>query len=126
MERIYRETALPLFADENSVVPEDVPGLVGRFHGINIKLVKCGGILPALRMVHLARTLGLKVMVGCMIESSVGISASALLGPLVDAIDLDGAILTSNDPYTGVEIERGRLIFPDRPGHGAIASPPAG
>jgi L-alanine-DL-glutamate epimerase-like enolase superfamily enzyme len=120
MEKVYRESALPVFADESSILPEDVPRLAGRFHGINIKLVKCGGLLPALRMVHLARTLGLKIMVGCMIESSVGISAGAQIGPLVDHLDLDGALLTANDPFDGVALVDGRLVYPERPGHGAI------
>jgi len=120
MEKIYRESALPIIADENSITPADVPGLVGRFHGINIKLVKCGGILPALRMIGMARTFGLKVMIGCMIESSVGISGSAQIGPLADYLDLDGAILIDNDPFRGVENHRGRLVYPLRPGLGVL------
>ncbi len=113
MEEVFRKSALPVIADENSVVPQDVPKLPGRFHGINIKLVKCGGILPALRMVHLARTLGLKVMYGCMIESSVCITAAAQIGALADYVDLDGNVLITNDPYVGVENENGRLILPE-------------
>lgn len=120
MEEVFQKSALPVIADESSIVPEDVPGLVGRFHGINIKLVKCGGLLPALRMVELAKTYGLKLMVGCMIESSVAISAAAQIAPLLDYLDLDGAILTSNDPYNGVSVVDGTLVFPDRPGHGAM------
>jgi L-alanine-DL-glutamate epimerase-like enolase superfamily enzyme len=113
MEEVYRKSALPLIADENSVVPEDVPKLAGRFHGINIKLVKCGGILPALRMIHVARTLGLKVMIGCMIESSVLITAAAQIGALVDYLDIDGNVLVTDDPYAGVENHAGRLYLPD-------------
>ncbi|MCZ6795978.1 MAG: dipeptide epimerase [Planctomycetota bacterium] len=113
MEEVYRESRLPVIADENSVVPADVPRLVGKFHGINIKLVKCGGILPALRMVHLARTFGMKVMFGCMIESSVGITAAAQIGALADYLDLDGNVLITNDPYAGVRNESGRLILPE-------------
>ncbi len=120
MERVYRESALPVIADENSVTPDDVSRLAGRFHGINIKLVKCGGLLPAMRMIHLARTFGLKVMIGCMIESSVGISGGAQLGPLADYLDLDGAILIDNDPFHGVENHWGRLVFAERPGLGVI------
>ncbi len=130
MERVHRESALPVIADESSITPEDVPALAGRFHGINIKLVKCGGLLPAIRMVHVARALGLRVMIGCMIESSVGISAGAQIAPLLDYLDLDGAILTRNDPFEGVEIDGGRLVFPTRNGHGAVrrsgAPPSAG
>ena len=109
MEEVCRKSALPVIADENSILPGDIPQLAGRFHGINIKLVKCGGILPALRMVHLARTLGLRVMFGCMIETSILISAAAQLGPLADYLDLDGNVLISDDPYAGVENEAGRL-----------------
>ena len=111
MEEVCRRSALPVIADENSVIPEDIPALAGRFHGINIKLVKCGGILPALRMVHLARTLGLQVMFGCMIETSILISAAAQLGPLADYLDLDGNVLIQDDPYAGVENEAGRLVL---------------
>ncbi len=111
MEEVCRRSALPVIADENSVIPEDIPALAGRFHGINIKLVKCGGILPALRMVHLARTLGLQVMFGCMIETSILISAAAQLGPLADYLDLDGNVLIEDDPYAGVENEAGRLVL---------------
>ena len=113
MEEVYRKSRLPVIADEDSVIPADVPGLQGRFHGINIKLVKCGGILPALRMIHLARTFGMKVMLGCMIESSVGITAAAQIGALADYLDLDGNVLITNDPYAGVKNENGRLILPE-------------
>jgi len=112
MEEVYAKSALPIVADESSIAPEDVPDLQGRFHGINIKLVKCGGILPALRMVHLARTFGMKVMFGCMIESSVGITAAAQLGGFADWLDLDGNVLITNDPFAGVENHAGRLVLP--------------
>ncbi|MBN1442549.1 MAG: dipeptide epimerase [Planctomycetes bacterium] len=112
MEEVFRKSAIPVIADENCVTPEDVPRLVGRFHGINIKLVKCGGILPGLRMAHIARALGLKVMFGCMIESSVLITAAAQIGALADYLDLDGNVLITNDPYRGVENRDGRLILP--------------
>lgn len=118
MEEVYAKSALPLMADENSVVPEDVPRLCGRFHGINIKLAKCGGIQPALRMVSLARTLGLKVMFGCMIESSICITAAAQIGALADYLDLDGPLLITNDPYRGVEYSGGRIRLPTGPGLG--------
>jgi L-alanine-DL-glutamate epimerase-like enolase superfamily enzyme len=118
MEEVYRHSALPLIADENCVVPEDVPELRGRFHGINVKLVKCGGILPALRALELARLLGLKTMLGCMIESSLCITAAAHLGPLADFVDLDGPLLITNDPFRGVEYEGARLRLPQRPGLG--------
>jgi L-alanine-DL-glutamate epimerase-like enolase superfamily enzyme len=118
MEEVYAKSALPLIADESSVVPEDVPRLSGRFHGINIKLVKCGGIQPALRMVELARAFGLKVMFGCMIESSLAATAAAQIGALADYLDLDSPLLITNDPFRGVEYERGRLRLPGGPGLG--------
>ncbi len=111
---------LPLIADENSIRLSDVPRLQGVFDGINIKLMKCTGLREALKMVHTARACGLKVMVGCMIESSVGVSAAAQLSPLIDYADLDGNVLISNDPYDGVKIIEGKLALPDRPGIGVI------
>ncbi len=113
MEEVHAKCALPVIADENSVVPEDIPKLRGRFHGINIKLVKCGGLLPAMRMVHLARTFGMKVMFGCMIESSVLIGAAAQIGALADYLDLDGNVLITNDPYRGIRNDAGRLVLPN-------------
>lgn len=118
MEKVHRESALPLIADESAVVPEQVPTLPGRFHGINIKLVKCGGILPARRMIEIARSLGLRVMLGCMIESSCSIAAAAHLAPLADHIDLDGNVLIANDPFTGVENDFGRVRLSGEPGLG--------
>lgn len=118
MEEVRAKSALPIIADENAVVPEDLPGLAGRFDGINIKLVKCGGIRPALRMIHVARTLGLRIMIGCMIESSVLISAGAQIGALVEYLDLDGAALITNDPYRGAAFEKGLLTLPAGSGLG--------
>jgi L-alanine-DL-glutamate epimerase-like enolase superfamily enzyme len=111
---------LPLIADENSIRLSDVSRLQGVFDGINIKLMKCTGLREALKMVHTARACGLKVMVGCMIESSVGISAAAQLSPLIDYADLDGNVLISNDPFDGVKIIEGKLALPDRPGIGVV------
>ncbi|MBM4161045.1 MAG: dipeptide epimerase [Ignavibacteria bacterium] len=111
---------LPLIADESSARLHDVPKLQGVFDGINIKLMKCAGLREAMRMIHTARACGLKVMVGCMIESSVGISAAAQLSPLVDYADLDGNVLVSNDPFEGVSIVNGKLKLPNRPGIGVM------
>lgn len=111
---------LPLIADENSIRLHDVPKLQGAFDGINIKLMKCTGLREGMKMIHTARACGLKVMAGCMIESSVAISAAAQFSPLIDYADLDGHVLTSNDPYDGVTIVEGKLILPDRPGIGAV------
>jgi len=118
MEEVCAKSALPLVADESSVTPDDVPRLRGRFHGVNIKLVKCGGILPALRMIHLASSFGMKIMIGCMIESSVACTAAAQIGPLVDYLDIDGPLLITNDPYRGVEYSGGELRLPAGAGLG--------
>jgi L-alanine-DL-glutamate epimerase-like enolase superfamily enzyme len=118
MRRVFRECALPVFADESCLVEEDVPRCAGVFHGINIKLTKAGGLTPARRMITRARELGLKVMVGCMNESSVGISAIAQLLPLLDHVDMDGALLIAKDIASGVRLEKGRVIFPNENGNG--------
>jgi L-alanine-DL-glutamate epimerase-like enolase superfamily enzyme len=118
MRRVHAESALPIMADESCQVEADVPRCAGHFHGVNIKLVKCGGLTPARRMIAAARTLGLKVMVGCMTESSVGISAIAQLLPLLDYVDMDGAVLLAEDIAEGVRLERGVCHFPQTPGSG--------
>ncbi|QDU57580.1 dipeptide epimerase [Aeoliella mucimassa] len=115
----YEGSALPLIADESCVVESDVEKCAGKFHGINIKLVKCGGLAPARRMVAKARELGLKLMAGCMTESSVGISALAQLLPMLDYIDMDGAVLLAEDIAEGVKVEKGICHFSDRNGTGA-------
>ncbi len=109
---------LPLIADENSLRLQDVPKLQGAFDGINIKLMKCTGLREAVRMINTARACNLKVMVGCMIESSVAISAGAQLAPLIDYADLDGNVLITNDPFDGVRSLDGTLKLSDRPGLG--------
>jgi L-alanine-DL-glutamate epimerase-like enolase superfamily enzyme len=116
--RAYEKSALPLIADENCITEEDVNRCAGRFHGINIKLVKCGGLAAARRMVARARELGLAVMAGCMTESTVGISALAQLLPLLDYVDMDGAVLLAKDIATGVRLERGQCIYPNENGTG--------
>jgi L-alanine-DL-glutamate epimerase-like enolase superfamily enzyme len=111
-------SVLPLFADESCVVESDVDRCHGLYHGINIKLVKCGGLAKARRMVARARELGLQVMAGCMTESSVGISALAQLLPLLDYVDMDGAVLLAKDIATGVRLDRGLCIYPEVNGTG--------
>ena len=118
LRRVRNESALPIIADESCIVETDVARCHGVFHGINIKLVKCGGLTPARRMIAEARRLGLSVMVGCMTESTVGISAIAQLLPLLDYVDMDGAVLLAEDIAEGVQLDRGRCIFPDRSGNG--------
>jgi L-alanine-DL-glutamate epimerase-like enolase superfamily enzyme len=109
---------IPVFADEASLYPADIPKLAGAFDGINIKLDKCGGTQQALRMIHIARSLGLKVMLGCMVSSSCAITAAAHLSPLADYADLDGNLLIGNDPYSGVTVVKGKLVLPKGPGLG--------
>jgi L-alanine-DL-glutamate epimerase-like enolase superfamily enzyme len=115
---LRERSAMPIFADEACLRPEDVPGLAGAYDGINVKLDKAGGILQGYRMIQIARALGLKTMLGCMISSSVSITAAAHLSPLVDYADLDGHLLIANDPYEGVTVTAGKLVLPDRPGLG--------
>ncbi|MGI8549140.1 MAG: dipeptide epimerase [Gemmatimonadaceae bacterium] len=110
---------LPVFADEACLVAHDIPALAGACDGINIKLAKCGGLREALRMIHTARAHDLLVMAGCMIETSLGISAIAQIAPLLDTADFDGAALLANDPFTGVTIPSGHITLTDRPGLGA-------
>ena len=123
MKRVYDACALPVIADEGCITESDVARCAGHFHGINIKLTKCGGLTPARRMLAEARSLGLKTMVGCMTESSVGISAIAHLLPLLDFVDMDGSLLIANDPATGVTFDYGRVIYADRTGTGAKLNP---
>lgn len=118
MKRLHAESALPIMADESCLVPEDVDRCAGHFHGINVKLTKAGGLTPGRRMVLRARALGLRTMVGCMCESSVGISAIAQLLPLLDYVDMDGAALLARDIATGVRVEQGRALFPEENGNG--------
>jgi len=118
MAEVRRHSALPVFADESCGVEADVDACAGRFHGINIKLVKCGGLAPARRMVARARELGLDVMCGCMTESTVGISALAQIVPQLDFVDMDGAALLASDIASGVVVEGGLRRYPDRPGTG--------
>lgn len=110
----------PLVADESCVGPADVIKCIGFFDGINIKLSKCGGIRRALQMIHTARAANLKVMLGCMVETSVGIAAAAQLAPLADWIDLDGHLLLADDPFEGIGGSNGRLTLNDRPGLGVV------
>lgn len=117
--RFVREHSnLPIIADESCVTESDIPGLVGAVDGINIKLMKCGGIHHALRLISVARAHHLKVMLGCMIESSLAITAAAHISPLVDYADLDGHLLVNDDPFEGVKVEQGKLVLPKRPGLG--------
>ena len=121
---VRKRSKLPVFADESCMVASDLPRLAGAVDGINIKLAKCGSMREAVRMVHAARALGMQVMAGCMIESSLGISAIAQVAPLLDFADFDGAALLSSDPFVGASIERGQIRLSDEPGLGARPTDP--
>lgn len=118
LRRLKEAAIIPIVADESCVRPDDVMRLAGCVDGINIKLGKCGGIRPAMKMIHLARALGMKIMLGCMIESSLGIAAAAQLAPLVDWLDLDGHLLIKDDPFIGLGGQGGRLTIGGSPGLG--------
>jgi L-Ala-D/L-Glu epimerase len=115
---ISAQAEIPVIADESCLTAVDIPPLVGKVDGINIKLAKCGGLREALRMIAIARAHGLMVMVGCMIESSIGITAAAHFTPLVDIVDLDGAALLADDPFIGARIDGGQVTLPNGPGLG--------
>lgn len=118
MKVLFEQSTLPLIADESCVAEADVAKCEGHFHGVNIKLTKCSGITPALRMIPDARKRNLKVMLGCMNESSVGSAAMAHLAPLVDYLDMDGPLLLEEDVATGVDYDNGKIIYNGRPGLG--------
>lgn len=109
---------IPIIADESVHKIHDVPALASAFHGINVKLMKCGGIQEALRLVAVARAFDLKLMIGCMIESSLAIAAAATLTPLFDYADLDGNLLIDNDPFRGQALAGDKLILSEKPGWG--------
>lgn len=119
---VRSRSKLPIIADESCLVSTDIPRLAGAVDGVNLKLAKCGSLREALRIVHTARAFGMMVMAGCMIETSLGISAIAQLAPLIDHADFDGAALLSHDPFTGATIEKGKIALPDTPGIGATPS----
>lgn len=118
MKVVFEKSALPLMADESCIRESDVKECYGHFHGVNIKLTKCGGLTPAMRMILVAKKLGMKVMVGCMTESSVGISGIAQLLPLLDYVDMDGAMLLKNDIAEGVKVYDYKVHYPERNGTG--------
>jgi L-alanine-DL-glutamate epimerase-like enolase superfamily enzyme len=120
--RFVRErSVLPIICDESCVVATDVAKLAGAADGINLKLSKCGGLREALKIIATARAHGMLVMAGCMIETSLGITAAAHFAPLLDYADFDGAALLANDPYVGATIAGGRIILPTGAGLGVTA-----
>jgi L-alanine-DL-glutamate epimerase-like enolase superfamily enzyme len=107
-----------VIADESAVNAQDVSRLHRCVSGVNVKLAKCGGIRGALRMIHTARAVGMLIMLGCMVETSLGIAAAAQISGLADFVDLDGAMLLADDPFAGLDYERGRICLPREPGLG--------
>ena len=122
---IRERTGIPIVTDEDSKDANDLAALAGCVDGINVKLVKCGGIRGALEMIHTARALGLKIMLGCMVESAILTTAAAHLSPLVDWADLDGPFLVADDPFDGIRYAAGKIVLPDRAGLGVIEKMPA-
>lgn len=118
MKTLFKESTLPLFADESCVFEQDVEKCKDHFHGINIKLTKCSGITPALRMIKNARKLDIQVMLGCMNESTVGSAAMAHLLPFIDHVDMDGPLLLEEDVATGIKYDFGKIILSEDPGLG--------
>ena len=117
---VRKRVSMPIFADECCLHPEDIPRIAPYFDGINVKVDKAGGLRQAMRMIEMARVLKLKVMAGCMVSSSLAITAAAQLSPLIDYADLDGNLLIKNDPYDGVKVVSGKLVLPDRAGVGVV------
>lgn len=119
MKKVFSGSALPVIADESCILESDVVDCYGLFHGVNVKLTKCGGLTSAKRMITEAKSLDMKTMVGCMTESSVGISAIAHLLPMLDYVDMDGSLLIKNDPASGVTFDFGKVIYAAENGTGA-------
>jgi L-alanine-DL-glutamate epimerase-like enolase superfamily enzyme len=118
LRAIRDRVSIPIVADEDCLIASDLPPLYGCVDGVNVKLAKAGGIRGALAMIHTARAMGLKVMIGCMVESAIAATAAAHVSPLADWADLDGPLLISRDPFTGVRYQAGKVLIPDSPGLG--------
>ncbi|UCH82749.1 MAG: dipeptide epimerase [Candidatus Latescibacterota bacterium] len=118
LRTLKRLSPLPVILDESIINPDDVWARRDQGHGINIKLMKCGGLTPALTLIEEARRAELRVMLGCMLETSIGITAAAHISPLADYADLDGNLLIANDPFVGVAVHNSKLVLPDGPGLG--------
>lgn len=118
LRAIRERTTVPIVTDEDSLNAHDLPRLRGCVDGVNVKLAKAGGLRGALAMIHTARALGMKIMLGSMVESAICATAAAHISPLVDWADIDGPFLTARDPFAGVAYDRGKLVLPDAPGLG--------
>lgn len=122
LQELYKKSPLPIFVDESCFTSQDIPQLANRVHGINIKLMKCGGLSEAIRMVHAARACGLQVMFGCYSDSTLSNTAAAQLSPLGDYLDLDSHLNLIDDPFTGATVQEGSLVPNELPGLGVRKS----
>lgn len=118
LRRLKDASPLPVVLDESCLVAADVPRLAARGHGVNLKMAKTGGPREAIRAIHAARACGLRVMIGCMVGTTLGVAPGMHLAPLADWVDLDGAALLAGDPFRGPRLEEGRIVLPDAPGLG--------
>ena len=117
---LKEKSPLPLIADEAVQTLDDIEKIKDAYHGINIKLMKCGGLREAMKMIQHTKKSGIKIMIGCMSESSCGVSAAAQLAPLADWTDLDGPLLITNDPFSGITYRNGKIVLNDLPGTGVV------
>ncbi|MBV8198864.1 MAG: dipeptide epimerase [Candidatus Eremiobacteraeota bacterium] len=125
LRAISEAVAIPIVADEDALTARDLPRLHGCVAGVNVKLAKTGGIRGALAMIHTARAMGMRVMIGCMVESGIAATAAAHLSPLAEWADIDGPFLITDDPFNGVTYDAGKLVLPDAPGLGVCEATPA-
>ncbi|HVN70012.1 MAG TPA: dipeptide epimerase [Candidatus Binatia bacterium] len=125
LRAVRERVTIPIVADEDAMDANDLPRLYGCVDGVNVKLAKTGGIRGALAMIHTARAMGMRVMIGCMVESAIAATAAAHLSPLADWADIDGPLLIAHDPFAGVTYRDGKLVLPDAPGLGVRAVAPA-
>ncbi|MBV9055669.1 MAG: dipeptide epimerase [Candidatus Eremiobacteraeota bacterium] len=125
LRAISESVAIPIVADEDALTAGDLPALRGCVAGVNVKLAKAGGIRGALAMIRTARAMGMRVMIGCMVETAIAATAAAQLSPLADWADIDGPFLVANDPFDGVRYAGGKLVLPDAPGLGIREAAPA-
>ncbi|MBV9028540.1 MAG: dipeptide epimerase, partial [Candidatus Eremiobacteraeota bacterium] len=125
LRAVSESVAIPIVADEDALTASDLPALRGCVAGVNVKLAKAGGIRGALAMIRTARAMGMRVMIGCMVESAIAATAAAHLSPLADWADIDGPFLIADDPFDGVRYAGGKLVLPDAPGLGVREAAPA-
>ena len=121
LPELYRNSPLPIYLDESIYAASDIPPVAAFIHGVNLKLMKCGGLREALRIIHTARAHGLRVMIGCMSETALAITAASQIAPLADSLDLDSHLNLMDDPFDGAEYRDGCVVARDLPGIGVIS-----